>query len=72
MWYYYKWSDTMNGILIVDKDKDYTIAINVYSQALTFSYYKKEEGAEKEQTYSIDVFHNGYIIYFQIVKRIPA
>ena len=45
----------------LSEDKDFTIAINVYSQALTFAYYWKEVGGVREQKYSIDVFHNGYI-----------
>ena len=45
----------------LSEDKDFTIAINVYSQALTFAYYWKEVGGDREQKYSIDVFHNGYI-----------
>ena len=51
-------SDKQNCYYINDllNDKDYTIAINVYSQALTFVYYQKEE-----ITYSQDVFHNGYL-----------
>ena len=45
----------------LSENKDFTIAINVYSQALTFAYYWKEVGGVREQKYSIDVFHNGYI-----------
>ena len=51
-------SDKQNCYYINDllQDKDFTIAINVYNQALTFVYYKGQE-----ITYSLDIFHNSYI-----------
>ena len=40
----------------LDKTKEVTILLNVFTQALTFELYN-----ETEQTYSLDVFHNYYL-----------
>ena len=43
-------------ILGLDVNKDVSILVNVYSQALTFGLYN-----DTEEIYSLDVFHNGYL-----------
>ena len=44
------------SFLNLNKIKEVTILLNVFTQALTFSFYKEEN-----ETYSLDVFHNYYL-----------
>ncbi len=43
-------------IIGLDVNKDVTMLVNVYTQALTFGLYN-----DTEEIYSLDVFHNGYL-----------